>query len=75
MVICVKHLSLNITKYNVTFHAINKPKFPFTILINKQAIDQRYGKIGIAPISAASNILNFRVLFLKSPTTTPLKTA
>ena len=39
--LCINRLSLNISKTNfVIFHAINKPKFPITILINKQAIDE-----------------------------------
>ena len=39
--LCINHLSLNISKTNfVIFHAINKPKFPVTILINKQAIEE-----------------------------------
>ena len=39
--LCIIHLSLNITKMNFDiFHAINKPKFPITILINKQAIEE-----------------------------------
>ena len=39
--LCINRLSLNISKTNfVIFHAINKPKFPVTILINKQAIEE-----------------------------------
>ena len=39
--LCINRLSLNIAKTNfVIFHAINKPKSPITILINKQAIDE-----------------------------------
>ena len=39
--LCINRLSLNISKTNfVIFHAINKPKFPITILINKKAIDE-----------------------------------
>ena len=39
--LCLNRLSLNISKTNfVIFHAINKPKVPVTILINKQAIDE-----------------------------------
>ena len=39
--LCINRLSLNITKTNfVIFHAINKPKFPITILINKHAIEE-----------------------------------
>ena len=38
--LCINRLSLNISKTNfIIFHAINKPKFPITILINEQAID------------------------------------
>ena len=37
----IYRLSLNITKTNfVIFHAINKPKFLITILINKKAIEE-----------------------------------
>ena len=37
--LCINRLSLNITKTNfVIFHAINKPKFPITIVINKHVI-------------------------------------
>ena len=39
--LCINRLSLNISKTNfVVFHAINKPKYPITILINKQAIEE-----------------------------------
>ena len=39
--LCIHRLSLNITKTNfVIFHAINKPKFPITILINQHAIEE-----------------------------------
>ena len=39
--LCVNRLSLNISKTNfVIFHAINKPRIPVTILINKNAIDE-----------------------------------
>ena len=36
--LCINRLTLSISK-TFFFHAINKPKFPVTILINKQAID------------------------------------
>ena len=39
--LCINRLSLNISKTNfVVFYAINKIKFPITILINKQAIEE-----------------------------------
>ena len=39
--LCINRLSLNISKTNfIIFHAINKPKSPVTILINKKAIDE-----------------------------------
>ena len=39
--LCINRLTLNISKTNfIIFHAINKPKFPVTNLINKQAIDK-----------------------------------
>ena len=39
--LCINRLSLNISKTKfVLFHAINKPKTPVTILINKNAIDE-----------------------------------
>ena len=39
--LAVNRLSLNISKTNfVLFHAINKPKIPITIKINKKAIEE-----------------------------------
>ena len=39
--LCVNRLTLNISKTNfIIFHAINKPKVPVTILINKIAIEE-----------------------------------
>ena len=39
--LCINRLSLNISKTNfIIFHAINKPKCPVTILINRKAIDE-----------------------------------
>ena len=39
--LCINRLSLNISKTNfVVFHAPNKIKYPITILINKQAIEE-----------------------------------
>ena len=39
--LCINRLSLNISKTNfVIFHAINKIKFPITILINNKAIQE-----------------------------------
>ena len=39
--LCINRLTLNISKTNfIIFHAINKPKVPVTILINKIAIEE-----------------------------------
>ena len=39
--LCINRLTLNISKTNfIIFHAINKPKVPVTILINKCAIEE-----------------------------------
>jgi hypothetical protein len=39
--LCINRLSLNISKTNfVIFCAINKPKIPITIIINKEAVDE-----------------------------------
>ena len=39
--LCINRLTLNISKTNfIIFHAINKPKVPVTILINKFAIEE-----------------------------------
>ena len=38
---CINRLSLNISKTNfIIFCPVNKPKFPVTILINMEAIDE-----------------------------------
>ena len=52
--LCINRLTLNISKTNfIIFQAINKPKVPITILINKIAIEEtkyvKYLRILIDP--------------------------